>query len=82
MRQEIKLCYESGKPCEGKWGCRFLKAPKSFANESQKSTFIRVYRLAKSLGIIECPRFVASKIDEELDSKADKICTKTNLSLK
>lgn len=75
MKSKIEHCFLSTLNCDSFWGCRFLTSLPS-PDESDESLFSRVYGDAKRLGLLDCPRFIPSKID----LKIDEIRTKTNLS--
>ena len=61
--------------CKG-WGCRFLATPKNaFFSVSDLNTdrekaklFSKVYREAKSKGVLECPHYRSLFIDEVLEN--------------
>lgn len=53
------------------WGCRFLETSiaKIPTTEQEKAKlFVQVYREAKRKGVLECPHYRSSIIDEVLES--------------
>lgn len=52
------------------WGCRLLKTPINeipTTDQEKAKLFIRVYREAKQKGVLECPHYRSSIIDEVLE---------------
>lgn len=68
MKSEIYKCHKSGQPCIGIWSCRFLTTPPPTRPEEKETTFVTVYREAKTKEILSCPSFRPGKIDLILDS--------------
>lgn len=61
--------------CNG-WGCRLLKTPINeipTTDQEKAKLFIKVYREAKQKGVLECPHYRSSIIDEVLENIGRKI---------
>lgn len=80
MRFDIAICmsnYTYSNDCsltqnckEWKWGCKFLATPIdhiSMTDQEKAKLFIKVYREAKQKGVLECPHYRSSIIDEVLE---------------
>lgn len=68
MNNTICKFSKLGQPCAGIWSCRFLATPPPARPEDKETTFVTVYREAKTKEIISCPSFKPGKIDLILDS--------------
>lgn len=78
MKFNIALCPEtcvSQKSCTStltkSWGCQFLETPINetpTTDQEKVKLFVQVYREAKQKGVLECPHYRSSIIDEVLES--------------
>lgn len=62
-------CSFTSTSCKG-WGCQFLRTPINeipTTDQEKAKLFIKVYREAKQKGVLECPHYRSSIIDEILE---------------
>lgn len=67
LDSSIFNCHKFGHPCSGLWGCRFLTTPPPARPEDKETTFVAVYREAKTKEILSCPKYDSTRIDKYLD---------------
>lgn len=56
------------------WGCRLIRVipdyvPKS--NRGKAELFSKVYTMAENIGILECPNFVSTSIDDVVENESE-----------
>ncbi|HBO07210.1 hypothetical protein [Bacteroides sp.] len=68
--------------CKG-WGCRFLGTPIEelpTTDKEKAKLFSKVYREAKSKGVLECPHYRSLFIDEVLENINESNVTLQNMN--
>lgn len=67
------VCCRLSPECKG-WGCRFLRiAPDKLPTSERErgKLFSKVYAEAERLGVLECPHFVPTLIDEVVENTSE-----------
>lgn len=68
-RKAERFVCSSASACKG-WGCHFITTPIAkipTTDQEKEKLFVQVYREAKQKGVLECPHYRSSIIDEVLD---------------